>query len=174
MVYITTHQASSSSLLQLFVAISTSVLRQGLGATLLVLVTSDVAASMSLVSRPGSSCSPPPPRSLMLQASAGSCMAGDVALSTWLGFRGRGGRYVAGHGGEAGHVLADRGDELVVLRTRVGQLLEAVVEPGAGPLRVGLGSVNLTILTRAMVSCSTLASRPSPDTRTPIRCPPRR
>ena len=102
MVYITTHQASSSSLLQLFVAISTSVLRQGLGATLLVLVTSDVAASMSLVSRPGSSCSPPPPRSLMLQASAGSCMAGDVALSTWLGFRGRGGRYVAGHGGETG------------------------------------------------------------------------
>ena len=39
-------------------------------------------------------------------------------------------------------MLADRGDQLVVLRTCVGQLLEAVVEPGAGPLRVGLGGVD--------------------------------
>ena len=105
--YITTHPASSSSLLptsllRFSVATSTSDLRPGLGVTLLVLVTSGVTASLSRVSRPGSSCSPPPPRSLMLQASAGSCMAGDVALSTWLGFRGRGGRYVAGHGGETG------------------------------------------------------------------------
>ena len=90
--YITTHPASSSSLLptsllRFSVATSTSVLRPGLGVTLLVLVTSGVTASLSRVSRPGSSCSPPPPGSLMLRASAGSCVAGEAALGTWLGSR---------------------------------------------------------------------------------------